>query len=112
MRTHSYAVQSKEPLCASTIVTGRHDEAVWGVRWRPADATYALSFASVSADGYVCLWVLSKGELTFQARMSEGRTQGWRLLNNPFKTDHVYGVQMDETTPNVCLIGACVSAIF
>ena len=39
---------------------------VWGLKWSEAEATKALSFVSVAADGRTALWVLSKDQLAVQ----------------------------------------------
>ncbi len=59
-------LQSKQPVDRSTIVCGRHDDPVWGVAWRPATAAHALSFASISSDGFVALWIFHKGKLRWE----------------------------------------------
>lgn len=39
---------------------------MWGLKWSEAEASKALSFISVAADGRVALWMLSKNQLAVQ----------------------------------------------
>ena len=39
---------------------------MWGLKWSEAEASKALSFVSVAADGRIALWVLSKDQLAVQ----------------------------------------------
>ena len=39
---------------------------MWGLKWSEAEASKALSFISVAADGRIALWVLSKNHLAVQ----------------------------------------------
>ena len=48
---------------------GTHSEPVWQVRWEHSDAQKTLQFYSVSSDGRVLLWSLSKSELTPEVGM-------------------------------------------
>eukprot|EP00887_Chlorella_sp_A99_P003522 scaffold7.g3522.t1 len=53
------------PLYASTARSGKHSEPVWQVAWQRTDS-HELQFASVSSDGRVTLWSVSKNELSFR----------------------------------------------
>lgn len=54
---------SNEPIVKSTVKTGKHTDAVWQLKWDQDTISGALSFFSVSADGRVTAWSLSKNEL-------------------------------------------------
>ncbi|RYG52704.1 WD40 repeat domain-containing protein [archaeon] len=54
-------------IFASDIKSGKHSDPVWEVRWTPDDiATKELSFYSVSSDGTVANWVVTKSELKME----------------------------------------------
>lgn len=50
-------------LCRSSIASEGHSEPVWQVAWDASDASKALLMYSVSADGRVLLWTVSKSTL-------------------------------------------------
>mmetsp|Transcript_22365 Transcript_22365/g.26943 ORF Transcript_22365/g.26943 Transcript_22365/m.26943 type:complete len:668 (+) Transcript_22365:178-2181(+) len=54
------------PIFASSVKTGKHTDPVWQVSWQEEDLSKALSFLSVSSDGRVTMWIMSKSELTYQ----------------------------------------------
>lgn len=54
------------PIFESTVRTGKHKDPVWQVAWQEEDLSKTLSFASVSSDGRVTLWTMSKSELQHQ----------------------------------------------
>eukprot|EP00754_Rhynchopus_humris_P038026 Rhum_TRINITY_DN20723_c0_g1::Rhum_TRINITY_DN20723_c0_g1_i1::g.171952::m.171952/K10409/DNAI1; dynein intermediate chain 1, axonemal len=54
--------QSNKPIYMSTVKTGKHMDPVWQVYWS-RDEGKNLSFYSVSSDGRVTQWILSKNEL-------------------------------------------------
>jgi len=60
----------RAPLFASNARRGKHDEPVWQLAWAadegPGEAGSAqrLAFYSVSGDGRVCLWSMSKSDLS------------------------------------------------
>lgn len=51
------------PMFVSTVKTGKHTDPVWDVRWSADDSS--LQFFSVSSDGRVTGWTLSKNELLY-----------------------------------------------
>jgi dynein intermediate chain 1 len=55
--------KQNKPLISSTVKTGKHSDVVWEVSWQQEAITQALSFFSVSSDGRVTNWTLSKNEL-------------------------------------------------
>jgi dynein intermediate chain 1 len=55
--------KQNKPLILSTVKTGKHSDVVWQVSWQQEAITQALSFFSVSSDGRVTNWTLSKNEL-------------------------------------------------
>ena len=68
-----YDVRSKSmaPIYQSTVKSGKHTDPVWQVAWQEEDLSKALNFYSVSSDGRVTLWTMSKSELQFQDVMEE-----------------------------------------
>jgi dynein intermediate chain 1 len=64
-----YDVRSKlnRPIRQSTVKNGKHTDPVWQVSWQEEDlSSKALNFFSVSSDGRVTMWTMSKSELTYQ----------------------------------------------
>lgn len=62
-----FDVRSKtnKPLFQSTAKTGKHTDPVWQVHWQEEDLAKNLNFFSISSDGRVTLWTLSKNELQY-----------------------------------------------
>lgn len=60
----------KEPMYLSTARTGKHNDPVWSVFWQVDELLKSLQFCSVSTDGQVILWTLSKAELQLEVIMS------------------------------------------
>ena len=60
-----YDIRSKvnRPLYASTAKTGKHTDPVWQIRWEESDMNKAVEFYSISSDGRVTLWTMTKSEL-------------------------------------------------
>jgi len=63
-----YDVRNKvnRPIYYSTVKNGKHTDPVWQVSWQEEDLSKSLNFFSVSSDGRVTLWTMSKSELQFQ----------------------------------------------
>eukprot|EP00735_Rhodelphis_limneticus_P000953 TRINITY_DN11489_c0_g1::TRINITY_DN11489_c0_g1_i1::g.10810::m.10810 TRINITY_DN11489_c0_g1::TRINITY_DN11489_c0_g1_i1::g.10810 ORF type:complete len:676 (-),score=212.66,sp/Q16959/DYI2_HELCR/53.04/0.0,WD40/PF00400.27/2.9e+02,WD40/PF00400.27/0.0002,WD40/PF00400.27/18,WD40/PF00400.27/3.8e-06,WD40/PF00400.27/0.073,WD40/PF00400.27/8.6e+02,TT_ORF2/PF02957.10/0.25,TT_ORF2/PF02957.10/4.8e+02,TT_ORF2/PF02957.10/2.8e+02 TRINITY_DN11489_c0_g1_i1:228-2057(-) len=57
--------KGNRPIFQSTVKTGKHSDPVWEVRWQEEDMSKQLSFFSISSDGRVTLWTMSKNELNF-----------------------------------------------
>merc|ERR1719230_1754862 len=53
------------PIFQSTVKTGKHTDPVWEVRWQEEDLAKNLNFFSISSDGRVTLWTLSKNDLEY-----------------------------------------------
>jgi len=70
--TKVFDVRKKEnkPLYAADVRSGKHTDPVWGVRWVPDAGGSELGFMSVSSDGKVAGWVLSKNDLQMEPVMS------------------------------------------
>ncbi|TYZ59344.1 hypothetical protein PybrP1_008524 [[Pythium] brassicae (nom. inval.)] len=66
-----YDVRNKanRPIYTSTIKTGKHTDPVWQVNWQEEDLAKELNFYSISSDGRVANWVLSKNELKMEPVM-------------------------------------------
>lgn len=58
-----------KPIYLSTIKTGKHTDPVWEVRWQEEDIAKELGFFSVSSDGRVASWTMSKNELKMETAM-------------------------------------------
>lgn len=63
-----YDVRNKvnRPIRQCTVKNGKHTDPVWQVSWQEEDLSKALNFFSVSSDGRVTLWTMSKSELVYQ----------------------------------------------
>lgn len=61
--------KSKEPIYQASVKTGKHSEPVWQVFWQVDEMQKALQFVSISSDGRVTLWTLSKSELVPEESM-------------------------------------------
>ena len=57
--------QGNLPIFQSTAKTGKHTDPVWQVYWQEEDIAKNLNFFSISSDGRVTLWTLSKNELQY-----------------------------------------------
>lgn len=54
----------------SDIKTGKHTDPVWQVRWQEDEVTKELTFFSISSDGRVASWTMSKNELKMEPVMT------------------------------------------
>jgi len=54
-----------KPIFYSTVKTGKHTDPVWQVCWQEEDLAKNLNFFSISSDGRVTLWTMSKSELQY-----------------------------------------------
>lgn len=63
-----YDIRNKSgaPIYRSTVKTGKHTDPVWQVFWAEDEAGKPQSFLSVSSDGRVTMWMLSKSILEYQ----------------------------------------------
>jgi dynein intermediate chain 1 len=57
------------PIYASSIKTGKHTDPVWQVGWQEEDLAKELNFFSISSDGRVANWIMSKNELKMEPVM-------------------------------------------
>ena len=67
--TDTFFIQRKanRPIRRCDVKTGKHTDPVWQVKWAPLDLSEKdLKFYSVSSDGRVTRWQMSKSELVFQ----------------------------------------------
>ncbi len=55
-----------DPLYLSSIQTGHHSDPVWQVSWQKEEIGKELNFYSISSDGAVVNWSLSKNELLME----------------------------------------------
>jgi dynein intermediate chain 1, axonemal len=68
-----FDVRRKEnrPIFSSDIRSGKHTDPVWEVRWASDDGSAKdLSFYSVSSDGKVANWIMTKSELKMELVMA------------------------------------------
>lgn len=66
-----YDVRNKvnRPIYCSSIKTGKHTDPVWQVSWQEEDLAKELNFFSISSDGRVANWIMSKNELKMEPVM-------------------------------------------
>ena len=66
-----YDVRNKvnRPIYMSSIKTGKHTDPVWQVFWQEEDLAKELNFFSISSDGRVANWIMSKNELKMEPVM-------------------------------------------
>jgi len=62
-------LKSNKPLYSSSIKTGKHTDPVWQVHWNKEEFSKELSFYSISSDGRVASWIMSKNELKMEPIM-------------------------------------------
>jgi dynein intermediate chain 1 len=56
-------------IYSSSIRTGKHTDPVWQVYWQEEDLAKELNFFSISSDGQVANWIMSKNELKMEPVM-------------------------------------------
>lgn len=61
--------RGNRPIYSSSIRTGKHTDPVWQVQWQIEDIAKELSFFSISSDGRVANWTMSKNELKMEPVM-------------------------------------------
>lgn len=62
-------LKGSAPIYSSSIKTGKHTDPVWQVSWQIDDMSKELNFFSISSDGLVASWILSKNELKMEPIM-------------------------------------------
>ncbi|KAA0174144.1 hypothetical protein FNF27_04365 [Cafeteria roenbergensis] len=70
VRVYDVRKGEDRPLYASDIRSGKHTDPVWGVRWQSDPMAKDATFVSISTDGRVASWVLSKNELQMETLVS------------------------------------------
>lgn len=58
------------PIFSSSIRTGSHSDPVWGIHWEKEESGSELNFYSISSDGKVTNWTLSRNELRMELVMN------------------------------------------
>ena len=58
--------KTNRPIYSSSIRTGKHTDPVWQVHWQEEDLAKELNFFSISTDGQVASWIMSKNELKME----------------------------------------------
>ncbi|OWZ14477.1 Dynein intermediate chain [Phytophthora megakarya] len=64
-----FGSKTNRPIYVATIKTGKHTDPVWQVNWQEEDLAKELNFYSISSDGRVANWILSKNELKMEPVM-------------------------------------------
>jgi len=66
-----FDVRSKlnRPIYMSNIKTGKHTDPVWQLKWQEEDIAKELGFFSISTDGRVANWTMSKSSLKMETMM-------------------------------------------
>lgn len=62
-------IKGNRPIYSSSIRTGKHTDPVWQVHWQEEDLAKELNFFSISSDGQVASWIMSKNELKMEPVM-------------------------------------------
>lgn len=62
-------INNCKPIYVSSIKTGKHTDPVWQVIWQSDELTKELSFYSISTDGLIASWWMSKNELKMESLM-------------------------------------------
>jgi dynein intermediate chain 1 len=88
------------PLYVSDIKSGKHTDPVWEVKWQD-DVGSDMHFFSVSSDGRVANWVLSKNELKMEPVMSLKLAPAGPSGNNE------QALAMEEDSSLTGLAGGC-----
>uniref|UniRef100_A0A7S3GGM1 Uncharacterized protein n=1 Tax=Palpitomonas bilix TaxID=652834 RepID=A0A7S3GGM1_9EUKA len=103
-----YDIRSRvnKPIFQSTVKTGKHTDPVWEIHWQEEDLAKSLNFISVSTDGRVVLWEMSKNELTYQDIM-ELKLVGISSGIGSGSGGGEDGVDPDEETSLCGLAGGC-----
>jgi len=67
-----YNICSKNPnpIFSSSIRTGSHNDPIWEIHWEKKDNGAELNFYSISSDGKVSSWTLSRNELRMELVMN------------------------------------------
>mmetsp|Transcript_9642 Transcript_9642/g.39331 ORF Transcript_9642/g.39331 Transcript_9642/m.39331 type:complete len:647 (-) Transcript_9642:1447-3387(-) len=61
--------KGNRPIYSSSIRTGKHTDPVWQVQWQVEDVAKELNFFSISSDGNVANWTMSKNQLKMEPVM-------------------------------------------
>ena len=101
-----FDVRRKEnkPIFASDIKSGRHTDPVWEVKWANDDgAARDLQFYSISSDGKVASWLMTKSELKMEVIMT------LKLVPQTHSGGHV-GMGADEEKKDEAAAGGAAGA--
>eukprot|EP00873_Tetraselmis_striata_P018776 jgi/Tetstr1/439040/TSEL_027532.t1 len=103
-----YDIRNKSgaPIYRSTVKTGKHTDPVWQVFWAEDEAGKPQSFLSVSSDGRVTMWMLSKSILEYQDEGGEEAALGALASGCSFdfhkETPHLFVVGTEEGYIHKC----------
>jgi dynein intermediate chain 1 len=100
--------RSKKPIYNSSIRSGKHSDPVWQVRWHDGGSSKEMNFYSISTDGKVAIWTMSKNELKMEPVMYLKLTQlSKEELDEPTLTGLAGGSSFDfnRNLENLFLVG-------
>lgn len=66
---YDIATNRRKPVYQSNVRVGKHTDPVWQVRWQEDDMSKSLMFYSVSTDGRVAVWTVTKAEVEMSIAM-------------------------------------------
>ncbi len=69
VRVYDVRKRENKPIYSSDAASGKHSDPVWEVKW-VKDASSEPQFYSVSSDGRVASWTVTKSELRFEPLLS------------------------------------------
>lgn len=81
LRQKSSSDKKMKPIFVSTVKTGKHMDPVWEIRWSRDES--ALQCFSISSDGRVTSWTLSKNEMLFADVMKLTMTDNAEQNDDP-----------------------------
>jgi len=67
---YNVSCKNPKPIFSSSIRTGNHTDPVWEIHWGKEDNGHDLNFYSISSDGKVMNWSLSRNELRMELVMN------------------------------------------
>ena len=102
-----FDVRKKENthIFMSDIRTGKHTDPVWQVRWQAEDLANDKSFFSVSSDGRVASWAMSKNELKMEPVMMLKLTSTQKDV--PDEESSLTGVCLSQMASCVAVRAVC-----
>lgn len=87
-----------------------HNDPVWEVRW--GDDEGDMSFMSISSDGTIVNWVLSKNELNKEVLMNLKRSDNVDNKEGLLRTSQATTFDINPNNPTQCLVGTEFGEIY